>query len=165
MFLSSKSVKLSKLTDASLPSAVFLKFGENVSPIIGLLGNFNEEIHVVPLEGEYQFEKIEANERLFQQRFHLVLPNIKFEYNFKSFYQTDSNENIEIGSLVRIGSDLQIVTKSINDKARPRVSLTLTNGLEDLGNEKVYFSDWSVFFKDELDWKKIWEKHTPQHQE
>lgn len=159
MFLSSKSVKLSKLTDATLPSAAYLKFGENESPILGLLGNYNDQVHVIPLEGKYQFEKIEANDRLIRHRLHLLLPNIKFEYNFKSFYQTDSNENIAIGSLVRIGSELQIITKSVNETARPMVSLTLTNGFEDLGNEKVYFSDWSVNFKDELEWKKIWEKH------
>ena len=162
MFLSSKSVKLSKLNNATLPSAAYLKFGENEPPILGLLGNYNGEVHVIPLEGDYQFEKIETNEHLIRHRFHLVLPNIKFEYNFKSFYQTDSNENIEIGSLVRIGSELQVITKSINNTARPMVSLTLTNGFEDLGNQKVYFSEWSVYFKDELEWKKIWEKHARQ---
>ena len=161
MFLSSKNFILSKLTDAILPSATFFKFSENESPTLGLLGNYSDEVHVIPLEGENQFKKFEATEKVLQQRSHLLLPNIKFEFNYKSYYQTNSSENIKMGSLVRNGSELQIITKSINESAKPAV--TLTNGFEDLGDEKVYFSDWSVYFKDELNWKKIWNAPTLNH--
>ena len=161
MFLNSKSLKPSKLTDATLPSATFFKFDENDTPTFGLLGTYNDEIHVVPVEGEYQFEKLDTKDGLFQKRYHLLFPNIKFEFNYESYYQTSTSNIIKIGSLVRTGSELQIITKSINEAARPAV--TLTNGYENLGDYTVYFSKWAIYFKDELDWKKIWEEPNPNH--
>ena len=167
MFISAQNFRVGKLTDANLPSATLFKLHVNSPFIFGLLGIHENKKQLVPVEehlvadtnGEsnIQFVKSQADGEMFQERPHLLIPSIKFELDYKSIYQT-INREIEIGSLARTGTELQIIAKtSLSDKTR--VAVTLSDNFEDWGQEIVYFSAWKVFLNEDSHLKKICEKN------
>ena len=135
-----------KLSDVTLPSAAFFKLQPDDPPIFGLLGIYEGQKQVIPVEKHFEISQVDDD--IFQQlQPHHLFPDIEFKFDT----QTDSRDK-KIGSLVRVDSKLQIIAKSRDLKGRlagykgpEPVEVTLKDDYGNLNGNTAYYPNWQIF--------------------